>query len=145
MSGLVLYHIYLLCILRLCSIMCILSTNHHRSSWKCNSTLQYARSIQTAAAWLTTEHDYFISFFFFCCFDPSLILCYARVWIQLHSYFLSSLDGLQVGFLSKQNTNTRVILKETNKSSINASPSVSLPHAITTFFLGFLFGLNNNS
>ena len=115
-----------------------LEHNPPHSSWKCNSTSQYARSIQTATAWLTIEYDYFISFFFFfaadCCFDPSLILCYARVWIQLHSYFLSSLDGLQVGFLSKQSRNARVILRETNKSSIAASPSVSLLHTAYTRF-----------
>lgn len=145
MSGLVLYHIYLLCILRLCSIMCILSTNHHRSSWKCNSTLQYARSIQTAAAWLTTEHDYFISFFFSVALTHHLFSAMlVSEYSYIHIFFPPWMDFC-LGFLSKQNTNTRVILKETNKSSINASPSVSLPHAITTFFLGFVFGLNNNS
>ena len=109
-----------------------------RSSWKCNSTSEYARSIQTTA-WLTIEYDHFISFFFFffCCGRLLLwpitysLLLYC-VWIQLHSYFLSSLDGLQVGFLSKQSTNTRVILREKYKSSITASPS----HCIDVF-LGF--------
>ena len=138
MSGLVLYHIYLLCILRLCSIMCILSTIHHTAPENVTPHRStHAAYRQPLPGSLLSTIIFFLFFFFFaadCCFDPSLILCYARVWIQLHSYFLSSLDGLQVGFLSKQSRNARVILRETNKSSIAASPSVSLLHTAYTRF-----------